>query len=110
MEQISVIPVLKKIPPLSLITVAGSYGFTCLKLSFGAGSLVTTIYEAHDPPLKGMENDRVPRQESYEKNFKAHRAGVIKLKKGTGEMTLEALTMPGSGIIDFRLLMLTRIN
>jgi arylsulfatase A-like enzyme len=81
-----------------------------LKLSFGAGSLVTTIIEAHDPPLIGMENDRVARQESYEKDFKAHRAGVIQLKKGTGEMTLEALTMPGSEVIDFKLLMLTKIN
>lgn len=81
-----------------------------IQLSFGESSLVTTINEAHDPPLIGMENDRVIRQESYEKDFKPLSAGVIRLNKGRGELTLKALNMPGSEVMDFRLLMLTRIN
>lgn len=79
-----------------------------IKLSFKNNSLVAKITEPHDPPLIGMENDRVERRESYEKDFKPLRAGVIELKKGKGELTLEALSMPGSEVMDFRLLMLSR--
>jgi arylsulfatase A-like enzyme len=81
-----------------------------IKLSFGNSSLVAKITEAHDPPLIGMENDRVKRMESYEKDFKPLKAGVMKLKKGEGELTLQAVSMPGAAVMDFRLLMLTRIE
>jgi hypothetical protein len=39
------------------------------ELSFGNSSLSGKITEGHDPPLRGMENDRVPRMESYVKEF-----------------------------------------
>jgi hypothetical protein len=79
-----------------------------IKLSFGDNSLVTKITEAHDPPLRGMEEDRVERYESYGKDFKLHKAGVIRLTKGEGELVLQAVSMPGSQVMDFNKLMLTR--
>jgi arylsulfatase A-like enzyme len=81
-----------------------------IKLSFGNRSLISRIIEPHDPPLIGMENDRVERRESYEKDFRLLRAGVIRLEKGEGELTLQALSIPGKEVMDFRNLVLTRIK
>jgi arylsulfatase A-like enzyme len=74
------------------------------QLSFGSEKLVAKITEAHDPPLRGMENDRVIRIESYVKDFKPLNIGVIHLIKGAGELTLQALDIPGLKVMDFRLL------
>jgi len=79
------------------------------QLSFGRGKLRGTITEAHDPPLTGMENDRTPRGESYVKDFKRMPVGSIRLEKGEGLLTLKALEIPGSQVMDFRLLMLKRL-
>ncbi len=79
-------------------------------LSFGSSSISAKITEAHDPPLRGMENDRVKRHNTYVKDFKILNIGKIYLKKGTGELTLQALNIPGSQVMDFRLMMLTRGN
>jgi arylsulfatase A-like enzyme len=81
-----------------------------IRLSLGDAELITRITRPHDPPLKGAEFDRVERMESYEKDFIAHHAGTIHLKKGKGELTLQALEIPGSQVMDFRLLMLTRVE
>jgi len=81
-----------------------------LRLSFRDNSLLTRIKDPHNPPLIGMQNDRVARSESYEKDFKPLQAGVIKLKQGEGELSLQALSMPGKEVMDFRMLMLTRID
>ena len=50
------------------------------------------------------------RQESYVKDFKAVKMGIIALKKGKGELTLHALKIPGKEALEFRLLMLQRVN
>ena len=78
------------------------------QLSFGTNRLIAKITEAHDPPLRGMENDRVKRTESYVKDFKPLKMGNIHLKKGTGELTLKALDIPGSQVMDLRLIEITR--
>ena len=80
------------------------------ELSFGAASLSGKITEAHDPPERGAEHDRSPRTESYVKDFKPLSLGKIELKKGRGELTLKATDIPGSQVMDFRLLMLTRVE
>jgi len=81
------------------------------QLSFLSNSISTKVSKANDPPLRGMENDRVERKgESYVKDFKPLNAGIIHLEKGTGELTLKALEIPGSVVMDVRLLMLTRVN
>ena len=53
-------------------------------LSFGDQQLEGKITEAADPPLRGMENDRVQRPESYVKDFKPLNIGNIFLSKGPG--------------------------
>jgi len=81
-----------------------------IELSFAGAKLTGKISEAHDSPLKGMENDRVERMESYVKDFKPMKLGTIHLKKGHGLLTLKALEVPGSQVMDFRLIILKRIN
>ena len=81
-----------------------------IEVRFNSSKLKCKITEANDPPLQGMQYDRVPREESYVKDFKPVDMGVIHLKKGKGILTLKALEIPGSMAMDFRLLMLERIN
>jgi hypothetical protein len=78
-------------------------------LSDGRQKTAITITEAFDPPLRGMENDRSERQNSYVKDFNPVSMGTISLKKGTQTLSLKALEVPGNGVIDFRLLMLKRL-
>lgn len=81
-----------------------------VELSFNESRLEAKIVEAHDPPLIGMEYDRYERQESYVKDFKRITLGDIKLNKGQGTLRMQALDVPGSQVMDFRLMLLTRIN
>lgn len=81
-----------------------------VELAFNAAVLTGKIVEAHDPPLEGMELDRVPRSESYNKDFKRMTLGRIQLQKGPGTLRLRALDIPGEGVMDFRLMLLTRVD
>jgi arylsulfatase A-like enzyme len=87
----------------------GSEG-AVLELSFNGQRLRHTIAQPHEVPVRGQEHDRVPRRESYVKNFKAVNMGVIELKKGRGDLALRALKIPGKEALEFRLLMLRRIG
>jgi len=77
------------------VAAAGRYEaaiyYTCPKadigstveLSLGDSRLQAAVSKAHDPPLRGMEHDRVPRKgESYVKDFTTLRLGVVELKRG----------------------------
>ncbi len=79
------------------------------ELSFLGNKLVGKIMEPHDPPLKGMEDDRIERWESYVKDFKPMNLGKVHLTKGVGSLKLQALEIPGEEVMDFRLMMLKRI-
>ena len=81
-----------------------------LELRFGQSRLTGRVAEPHDPPLRGAEHDRVPRQESYVKDFKPLRLGRMRLQRGRGTLTLRALDIPGSQVMDFRLLMFKRVD
>ncbi len=81
-----------------------------VELSFKNSKIAKKITEAHNPPLIGMERDRVPRMESYVKNFRPIDLGVLTLKKGKGTLSLKALKIPGSQVGDFRLLQFKRIE
>ncbi|MEM1227445.1 MAG: arylsulfatase [Planctomycetota bacterium] len=81
-----------------------------VELSFQDDVLVGMITEAHDPPLTGMEHDRFERMESYVKDFKRMTLGRMHLRKGQGTLTLRATEIPGTQVMDFRLLLLTRIE
>jgi hypothetical protein len=81
-----------------------------IELSCGEQRLAGTLSEANDPPVEGMEHDRLTRQESYVKEFRPWRMGVIDLAEGAGVLTLKASAIPGSQALEFRTLMLTRVN
>lgn len=97
------------------IRTAGTYdvelGYTCPKdsvgstveLSFGERLLSGKVMEPHDPPLRGKENDRVPRVgESYVKDFRPLKLGTIHLPAGTGTLKLRATAIPGPMVMDLR--------
>ena len=81
-----------------------------VELAVGANKVKAKITEAHDPPLRGMDEDRVKRMESYVKDFKALKMGKLKLQKGKGRITLRAVEMPGKSVGEFRMLMLKRVK
>lgn len=107
---------------LAEVDQAGTYEavlyYTCpaddvgstVELSFNGSSVKGKVTEAHDPPLVGAEQDRAKRSESLVKDFKPMVLGNIKLSQGTGELTLRALQIPGKQVMDFRLLILNRVD
>ncbi|MEM8898832.1 MAG: arylsulfatase [Bacteroidota bacterium] len=86
----------------------GDEGST-FQLSVGKSQLKAKIFEAHDPPLRGMDEDLAPRIESYVKDWKVGDIGHIDLQAGKATMSLKALNMPGKSVMDFRLLLFERI-
>ena len=83
---------------------------TVVQLSHNNASIEHKFTESHEVPSRGQENDRVERRESYVKDFKEIKIGRINLTKGKGELTLKALEIPGEESIEFRLLMLEKIQ
>jgi arylsulfatase A-like enzyme len=81
-----------------------------LLLEFGSSNLSKKITESHDPPLEGKENDRIPRIESYIKDFKPISMGIMNLKQGKSQLTLRASKITGEEVIDFRLLLFNKLN
>jgi arylsulfatase A-like enzyme len=78
------------------------------ELALGDNSLKGRIETAFNPPLRGMENDRIARGESYVKDFKPLNLGVMHLDKGPGQLRLKALEKPGQTVMDVRLLLFER--
>ena len=83
---------------------------TVVQLSHNNASIEHKFTESHEVPSRGQENDRVERRESYVKDFKEIKIGTINLTKGKGELTLKALEIPGEESIEFRLLMLEKVQ
>ncbi len=82
-----------------------------VEMSFNGSLLRGTVAESHDPPLYGAEHDRVPRVgESYMKDFKPLRLGVVALERGRGPLTLRAVEVPGKRVIDLRSVALTLVE
>ena len=81
-----------------------------LELRLADAAVRGVVAEAWDPPLRGMENDRIPRDESYVKTFRVLPLGEIVLRAGAGTMTLRAAEIPGASAIDFKLLVLRRLT
>jgi hypothetical protein len=89
---------------------AGDVGST-LELDFNGSRVRAKVVEAHDPPARGAERDRVKRgSESYVKDFKPLKLGVVKLTKGHGPLTIRAVEVPGKHVIELRALKLTLID
>jgi hypothetical protein len=80
-----------------------------IELSLGDAKVQSKVTAAHDPPLYGIEHDRIPRKgESFMKDFKPLSLGSIDLKPGRGQLTLRALSVPGKQVMDVRYVVLTR--
>lgn len=79
-----------------------------IELSLGDRRITTTIREPHDPPLRGQEHDRYDRgSESLVKDFRPLKLGSIDLAAGRGTLVLRATKIPGSQVIDLRMLTVT---
>ena len=81
-----------------------------IELKFGEHSVSQKISVVHDPELKGMENDRHPRIESYTKEFKPLVLGKIYLEEGRNDMQLNALNKKGDQLIDVEGLQFRRVT
>ncbi len=79
------------------------------RLAFMQNTLDFKINESFTSDFLYPELDRVERQESYEKRYKALNVGKIHLEKGKGQLVLKATDIPGKAAVDFRLLMLKRV-
>jgi arylsulfatase A-like enzyme len=79
-----------------------------IELSFMDSSIKRKITEANNPPLVGAAQDRVPRIESYVKDFRPLRMGAIEMKKGRAKLVLRAVEMAGKQVADIRYVALTR--
>jgi hypothetical protein len=80
-----------------------------VELALGDAKVQSRITAAHDPPLYGIEHDRIPRRgESFMKDFKPLSLGSMDLKSGRGQLTLRALSVPGKQVMDVRYVVLTR--
>ncbi|HZU38734.1 MAG TPA: hypothetical protein VFA18_22595, partial [Gemmataceae bacterium] len=74
-----------------------------VELSLDKAKWTGTLTEAHDPPLRGREQDRVPRAgESYVKDFRPLSLGVVELPAGKAKLTLCAMKIAGSKVADVR--------
>ncbi|MBN7811755.1 arylsulfatase [Algoriphagus sp. H41] len=80
-----------------------------LSLRMGDDVLEGKVVAPFTPQLVGAEEDRVPRQESYEQKWGKMSLGKISLSKGSGKLSLKALQIPKGKVMDFRLMTLTRI-
>jgi hypothetical protein len=81
-----------------------------LELGLGEQKLAAEVTEANESDEIGAEQDRTVRMESYVKNFRPLNMGVIELPAGAGELVLKTTQMPGDESIEFRLLLLSRVE
>ena len=79
------------------------------EVSFGKAKIQGKIAEAHTTEEYGAEEDRVIRQESYVKDFKPLKIGVISLQKGKGTLKIKGIKKNGRELMDFRLMLLRRL-
>ncbi len=81
-----------------------------VELSFAGQRAVAAVPAVHDPPLRGMADDRTPRIESYVKDFATMDLGTITMAEGIGTLSLRAQEIPGEAVMDFKLLVLRRLD
>ena len=79
-----------------------------VELRLGDAAVSGRVAPAHDPPITSVEHNRYPAEEGPVKAFRPLDLGVMQLPQGTGTLTLRALEVPGTQVMDFRLLVLTR--
>lgn len=76
-----------------------------IRLSLGGAQWKGVVSEAHDPPARGAENDRVPRKgESLVKDFKPMSLGEAFLPAGMGTLELSSPRVGGGQVAEIRAL------
>lgn len=82
-----------------------------IELTFGEGRSSGQVTEPHDPPARGSENDRYPRDgESLVKDFRPMKLGEIHLTAGHGPLTLKATRIARKEVMEVRGIVLTLIE
>jgi arylsulfatase A-like enzyme len=82
-----------------------------VELALGPARIEKKVTEAHDPPLYGMEHDRVPRKaESFMKDFTPMKLGTLDLTPMRGQLTLRAPRVAGKQVMEVRYVLLTRVE
>jgi arylsulfatase A-like enzyme len=82
-----------------------------VELTFADARVSGKVTDAHDPPLRGREHDRVSRgSESFVKDFRPLRLGTVTLPRGRGPLTLRATDVPGKQVMDVRAVTLTLVK
>lgn len=81
-----------------------------IEFSLNGVTATAKVAEAHNPPLRGMENDRTKDRgsESYVRDWKPLTLGVVDLKAGRGELALRATKVAGKQVAEVRMVLLTR--
>jgi len=79
----------------ALYAVPPSDAGATVRLTFGEAGTTTRVTPAHDPPLIGASDDRVPRTESYTKHFAPLTLGTLRLAAGRGTLRVTAPEIPG---------------
>lgn len=79
-----------------------------MEVSFKGRRVGAVVTKAHAPPPVGAEHDRVPRIESYTKDFGTLLLGTLLLDGGRGPLTLRAARIPGGHAVEVASLILTR--
>lgn len=83
-----------------------------VELSLGENRVRAVISDKNDPIAVGAKHDRVKRAtESFVKDFKPLKLGVIHLDAGRGELTLQASQIASDqGSLEMRLFMFHRVK
>ncbi len=79
-----------------------------IEISLGTNRMTSKLTDPHDPPLRGLEAERVPRSESYMKDFRKLNLGIMRMDKGKNIFTMRATEIPGDQVMEFRSLTFTR--
>lgn len=73
------------------------------ELRFKDAKLLGAVTQPHDPPARGNEHDRVPRDsESLVKDFAVMSVGDIDLPAGRDKLKLQATTVSGGQVMEVR--------
>lgn len=78
-----------------------------IELAFAGQQVRKQIATAHDPPVRGPQQDRFPRLESVVKDFRPMTLGTIRLPARRGPLTLRAVDIPGAQVAEVRYIVLT---
>lgn len=74
-----------------------------VEMRLGDAAVTGKVSEAHDPPLVGASDDRAPRgSESFVKDFRPLRLGVMELPEGRAALRLGAVELAGASVMDVR--------